>query len=187
MAPKSGLAQESAFFVQGFLSTEIGIYKPYSIDANPSKPFKNVQGAKPFAGIAFQSPMWKSTAFRVTIFQWQQENVIKNNSLETVTLRHLSCDLKNYIINQYRISPFTTYGLALIWSREAPTISTGQKVPLDRAGYGVNVGAGVDFQIATHWGFSAEYQYLYAKFEKVVGLTDNYSGPKLSFKIVYIF
>ncbi len=180
-------AEKSSYFARGGLGIEIGVWKPSSLDGNPSKPFKNVKGADPYWGISFVTPSFASFALRVTLIQWQQNLTGTSSRLESVTLRHLSLDLKNQIVSQAWISPYACYGLAAIWSREQPTNVEDNKVPLDRAGYGVNVGAGLDVQILKHWAFAIEYQYLYAVFEKKVGLTDNYSGPKVSCKVMYLF
>ncbi len=180
-------ADKSNYFAGGSLGGELGVWKPSSLDAHPSKPFKNVKGADPYWGISFVTPSFASFALRVTLIQWQQNLTGTSSRLESVTLRHLSLDLKNQIVSQARISPYACYGLAAIWSREQPVDVGDKKVPLDRAGYGVNVGAGLDVQTLKHWAFAIEYQYLYAVFEKKVGLTDNYSGPKVSCKVMYLF
>jgi len=180
-------AEKSGYFSAGGLGAELGIWKPSSLDGNPSKPFKNVKGADPYWGISFVTPSFAGFALRVALIQWQQRLTDETAQLESVTLRHLSLDLKNQIVSQARISPYVCYGLAAIWSREKPVDVGDRKVPLDRAGYGVNVGAGLDVQALKHWAFAVEYQYLYAAFEKKVGLTDNYSGPKVSGRVMFLF
>lgn len=178
--------ENKRYFENGCLGMEAGIWKPASIDDEPSNPFQNVEGAKAYCGLSFVSPSFAGFSLRATLIQWQQRDEILH-PLESITLRHLTIDLKNQIVAQARLSPYVCYGLAAIWSRERRAGAEDEKAPLDRAGFGGNVGAGIDVQVFKHWGISAEYLYLYAKFEKKVGLTDNYSGPKLSCKLMYLF
>ena len=180
------VAQDDNNLTKGTIGVEVGLWKPSSIDDNPSKPFTNVKGADPYIGLNFTSPFFKDYAIRVTLLQWQQKELSNRIEWESVTLRHLSADLINSIFIGSTM-PFVSFGLAIIWSREVPVGSEEKKAPLDRAGYGANVGAGIGLQLTGHIGVMAEYQYLYAKFAKKVGLTDNYSGPKLSLKFLYIF
>jgi len=165
---------------------EYGIWKPSSLDKNAAQPLKNVDGADPYFGVTFTSPIFKSHSLRFSLMQWRQEQ-LQELGLASVTLRHLSVDLKYIILPEYTISPYASYGVAAIWSREEPMNVEDERIPLDRAGLGFNLGAGVDFLLHQHVGMGIEYQYLYAVFSKRVGLTSNYSGPKFSMKLYYIF
>ncbi len=169
------------------IGLEYGNWKPSTLDSNPGDPFNNVRGAAPYRGITFVTPSFKNYSLRFSILQWQQKDLADRTTKESVTLRHFSADIKNLIIAESKIVPYVSYGISAIWSREVPVGSDHEKIPLDRAGYGVNVGAGVDLQVLEHWAVATEYQYMYAKFAKKVGLTDNYSGPKISFKVMYLF
>ena len=168
------------------LGVEYGTWKPSSLDDFPSRPLTSVAGAEPYFGLTFTSPIVKSHSFRLSIMQWRQGQ-LDQVGLESVTLRHLSADLKYYVLPEYTVSPYASYGVAAIWSRERPLNWENERIPLDRAGWGFNLGAGVDFLIHKHIGFGLEYQYLYAMFSKRVGMTSNYSGPKFSLKFFYIF
>jgi len=168
------------------IGVEYGIWKPSSLDDYTSQPFKNIDGADPYYGVSLLSPVFKSHAIRVSLMQWQQNDLVEVD-LTSITLRHLSFDLKYVLIPDYSISPFVSYGAAAIWSRETPRDSEGEKIPLDRAGWGFNLGAGVDFLLGAHVRLGIEYQYLYAIFSNRVGLTHNYIGPKFSIKLYYHF
>ncbi|MBN1481893.1 outer membrane beta-barrel protein [candidate division KSB1 bacterium] len=178
-------------FAKGRLSRanigiEYGVWKPSSLDAYPNQPLKSVDGADPIIGISFTSPFLKSHALRISLMQWQQRELMQIG-LESVTLRNLSFDLKYVLLPDYKLSPYVSYGIAAIWSREQPSGSKSHEIPLDRAGWGFNLGAGIDFLVGRHLGLGMEYQYSYAVFAKPVGLTDNYSGPKIAAKLVFIF
>lgn len=164
---------------------EYGIWKPSSLDDYASQPLKNIDGAEPYWGLTAVLPPFKSHALRLSIMQWQQ-NDLPEVGLASVTLRHLSADLKYVVLPQTNISPYASYGVAAIWSRERPVGSEDKKIPLDRAGWGLNLGAGIDFQLHQRWALGIEYQYLYAMFPKRVGLTDNYSGPKLAARLLFL-
>ena len=168
-------------------SLDLGIWKPGSLDKHPSRPFENVEGGRTCWGFSYTTPSWQDFAFRVSIFQWGQNFEKQSSRLASVTLRHLSLELKNAILQQSTISPFVSFGAAAIWSREVPTGGQSGNIPLDRAGFGGNVGAGLDIIVAPHLAIAVEYQYLYARFEKNVGLTEVYSGPKISLRIGYRF
>ncbi|RQW07751.1 hypothetical protein EH222_06635 [candidate division KSB1 bacterium] len=168
------------------IGLDYGVWKPSALDAYPNQPIKNVDGAAPYLGFAFTAPRFKGHAIRLSLMQWQQRDLVEID-LESVTLRHLSVDLKYLVLPDYKISPYVSYGVAAIWSREQPHGSSAEKIPLDRAGWGFNLGAGIDFLLMTHAGMGVEYQYSYAVFAKRVGLTDNYSGPKIAIKLFYLF
>jgi len=168
------------------VGVEYGIWKPSSLDKNTAQPLKNVDGAGPYFGLAFTTPIFKSHSLRFSLMQWRQEQ-LQEVDLASVTLRHISVDLKYIILPEYTISPYASYGVAAIWSREEPMHVEDARIPLDRAGLGFNLGAGIDFLLHQHVGVGVEYQYIYAVFSKRVGLTSNYSGPKFSAKFYYIF
>ena len=187
-AARDACADDSSFFTHASVGILAGIWKPSALDQYPSRPLQLVEGSYPTAGLVFMSPAVHSYAIRVSVFQWMQKHREEQTSLESVTLRHLSFDLVNFIITQSRISPIISLGPVIIWSREVPRDSPkDDKIPLDRAGYGINIGTGLEIQMSAHSGAVFEYQYSYCKFAKKVGLTDNYSGPHLSLKLFFMF
>ena len=170
------------FTATGHISVETGIWKPSSIDKEPTKPFKNVNGAEITKGLYINSPSISNFSLRTGLFQWQQDDKQNFNAIE---IRHLSLDLKYHILNKFAIIPFTTYGASAIWGREEKNAALGNNFTY--RGVGFNVGVGLDILPLKHWGIGVEYQYLYAKFDASLGLSDNYSGPKLTARIIYIF
>ncbi len=180
----NALAEEH--FTRGNVAFDYGVWKPSALDQNSSKPFDNIKGADNYMGVSLTSPSIKSYAIRLAFMYWKQ-NELEDIELDYVSLRHLSVELKNYILTQSRICPFVNYGIAGIWSRQVPMGADNSNIPLDRAGFGFNVGTGVNLYLFSRFAFTAEYAYLYAKFSQKVGETDNYSGPKLSFKLNFLF
>jgi hypothetical protein len=168
------------------IGVDYGVWKPSSLDAYPNQPTKTVDGSDPYIGLFFTTPMLKSHALRLSLMQWQQRDLMEID-LESVTLRCLSADLKYVLLPENNLTPYVSYGAAAIWSREQPNNMQDEKAPLDRAGWGFNLSAGIDLLLGTHLGLAVEYQYSYAVFAKRVGRTDNYSGPKIAAKLFYIF
>lgn len=167
------------------LGIDFGIWKPSSLDHYPSQPLKNVDGAAPYLGGSILLPFYKSHTFRATLMQWQQKE--PQAGVSAVTLRQLGLDFKYLLLPQNSISPYACYGASAFWSRELPKDAEGAAVPLDRAGWGFGVGAGIDFMLQQRWALGLEYQYLYAKFSKRVGATDNYSGPRFTLRFFVLF
>ncbi len=168
------------------IGVDYGVWKPSSLDSYPTHPTKTVDGSDPYIGLFFTSPMLKSHAMRFSIMQWMQRE-LSPVDLESVTLRCLTADLKYVLLPENNLTPYVSYGVTAIWSREQPSNMLDEKAPLDRAGWGFNLGAGIDFLLSSHLGMGAEYQYSYALFAKRVGLTNNYSGPKFAAKLFFIF
>jgi hypothetical protein len=185
--PGSLLAQLQRNFTRGNISVEYGIWKPGALDEFPTKPFENIPGAKPYKGASLVTPALESFSLQFSYMFWKQDGLETKTSLDFISLQQLSIGLKNYILTQSRICPYVNYGFTAIWSYEDPIGANQQKIKLKRAGYGIDVGAGINIYLISHWAMAAEYSYLYARLDQKVGLTDNYSGPKLAFKLLYLF
>lgn len=187
IAPVYLPAQSQNNFTRGNISLEYGVWKPGTLDENPSSPFENVPGAKPYKGASLVTPSLGSFSLLLSYMVWKQDGLESRTALDYVSLQQLAVGVKNYILTQSRICPYVNYGFAVIWSHEDPVGPNPEKVKLDQAGYGFNVGAGVNVYLISHWAIAAEYSYVYARLDSKVGLTDNYSGPKLSCKLLYLF
>ncbi len=168
------------------IGLDYGVWKPSSLDAYPNQPMKTVDGSNPYIGVFFTTPVLNSHALRLSLMQWQQRELTEI-ALESVTLRCLSADLKYILLPDNNLTPYVSYGAAAIWSREQPDNMQDEKAPLDRAGWGFNLGAGIDLLLGSFLGVGVEYQYSYAVFSKRVGQTNNYSGPKIAAKLFFIF
>lgn len=172
---------------RGGLALQAGIWKPSSLDDQPSKPFAAVDGSGLSWGGSYFTPQLAGFTLRLSGWQWQQADFAAGLPLERIVLRHLALDLKYQLLGAVPIRPYVAYGGALIFAREHSAAPHAGDPAFARLGFALNVGAGVDFILMRHWGFSAEYQYLYADMERNVGLTSHYSGPKLTFKLLFLF
>ncbi|HNW58492.1 MAG TPA: hypothetical protein PKI62_02305 [bacterium] len=172
---------------RGSLSLQVGVWKPSVLDVEPSKPFKPVPGTTWSRGISLCTPEVGGFALRVSGWQWQQEFALMDLAGQ-VTLRHLALDLKYHLLGTSPVSPFVSYGAAAVYGRETTAAWLGgADSGWEYRGYALNMGAGIDFRLLRHWGLASEYQYLYADFDESIGMTSRYSGPKVTFKLLYLF
>jgi hypothetical protein len=168
-----GVLVSTTLFAHSSLGLQVGLWKPSSIDQQPSKPFANIKGASPALGVCLASPEWQGFALQATAWGWRQSSAEGD-----VRLLHLSADLKNLLISPTLIRPYVTYGAAMI-------LGKWREFGFTQQGMSINFGAGLDISLGKPCGLALEYQYLYTIFNKKFGLTDNYSGPKLTAKWLF--
>jgi len=158
------------------LGMQAAIWKPSSLDHEPSRPFRAIPGSGISYGLVAQSPEWQSFSLQLSAWKWQQT---QGSEESVVTLWHLSCDIKNSLLNQTRLRPYATYGFAAVMGK--PSNGT-----LQRDGLSINLGAGVEYTPFTRTSLAFEYQYLYLLLDRNIGLSDDLSGPKLTLKFIYL-
>lgn len=157
------------------LGVQAAIWKPSSLDREPSRPFHAIPGSGISYGLMAQSPEWQSFSLQLSVWKWQQTQEPEKN---VVTLWHLSCDVKNSLLSQTRLRPYATYGFAAVMGKPR----SGR---LQRDGLSINLGAGVEYSPFTRTSLAFEYQYLYLLMDRNIGLNDDLSGPKLTFMFIY--
>ncbi|NLP09106.1 hypothetical protein GX408_01790 [bacterium] len=157
------------------LGVQAAIWKPSSLDHEPSRPFRAIPGSGISYGLMVQSPEWQSFSLQLSAWKWQQT---QEPEMNVVTLWHLSCDVKNSLLNQTLLRPYATYGFAAVLGKP-------NSRPLQRDGLSINLGAGVEYRPFPRIGLAFEYQYLYLLMDRNIGFTDDLSGPKLTFKFIY--
>jgi hypothetical protein len=164
-------------FGRGSLGIQTGVWKPSSLDKEPSKPFTPIPGSGLSGGLQFSTPEWQGFSLQLAGWLWRQSI---SGQEHKASLLHLSCDVKNLLLTQSWIRPYATYGAALIWG-------TDDQRALHKDGLTINLGAGIDFMLQKHWGLGIEYQYLYCTMNRRLGLTDDYSGPRLTMMLLYFY
>ena len=185
---EEGWSQETNPFGKVSLGIEVGSWKPNNLSTDASVSPFGLEGASPYVGIFVLSPWLSSFTFRATLGFWSQGKIAALADIESVTLLPVMLDLKYQLAAPSRLSPYVSYGVAAYFGSENKV--KGLQAELRRhteMGLGVNFGAGIDLLLARHWGLGAEFRYHYAKFSKKLGLTDDYSGPKLSAGVYYLF
>jgi hypothetical protein len=185
MAAGIASGKEKLYLTHGQAAAELAIWKPSDLDDHPSKPFENVKGGSPQVGVSLTSPSLLGFSLRVGAHRWSQTGLEDRGDVESVHLQQVSLEIKNQLVAQARISPYVAYGVCFFWGREDSL--DGDANAFDQIGRGVNIGAGVDFALLRHWGFAAEYQYIYTDLEEKIGISADYSGPKVACKLLYIF
>lgn len=179
------IASPKSHWGRANIAFEIGVWKPTEIDPYPSKPLTNVKGADPVFGVNFISPIFWGVALQLSTLQWHQHGT--ESDFESILIRQLMIDIKHPIVSQVRISPYVCYGINLFWSKVNQQLVAEEPAQYNYNGIGANVGTGVDFALLPHIAIAAEYQYIYADLNEKIGLTSNYSGPKLSVKLILSF
>ena len=111
---------------------------------NPQNQFNNIKGASPTYGLSLRSPDWNSMALRASFYQWKHDNPDNTMDLESTSLRNLSFDLEYYILDNYTVRPYATYGITLLWIQEKFNESQEKENSFNYTNLGFSVGFGVD-------------------------------------------
>lgn len=182
------IAQGPKHFGRISIGIEAGTWIPNKLSNRTTMSSLKVPGAKPFLGVFLLSPALKDWTLRGGIGYWNRRSPKNDTGVESVTIIHFMLDLKQIIIPQSRLTPFVCYGLTFYTGSENETsFMRALFYKKKEAGYGINVGAGFDFLITKHWIIGLEFCYHYVKFNHVVGMTDDYSGPKIAANLYYSF
>ena len=179
-------AQEKTYFASASIGIQMNIWKPSTLDDQDQSILTSVSGSEPAFGFFITSPAWQGISFRGLFFQWQQRRIDETSPFDKILVRQVSFDIKQQIIPIAPASPYVTLGISTCFTRSF--LYTETSLPtFQRQTIGFNLGAGIDVHLFEHFALAMEYQYLYAKFNRTVGYTDNYSGPNLSAKLAYLF
>lgn len=181
-------AKDSKYFGKTALGLEIGTLKPNSLKADKSALPFGVEGASPFVIAFITSPQLGDWTLRASFGYWAQANIQHHEQLHSANLVMFMLDLKERILSESRLTPFVSYGVSFSLGSESAVNKKFRKLTSDyETGYGVNVGAGFDLYIYKNWALTMEFCYHYIVFNRTVGLTDDYSGPKINAGFFYTF
>jgi opacity protein-like surface antigen len=169
------------------IGVEAASYKPSILDEKPTSVFEGVPGSSLSYGVFFVSPWVGNYALRVAVLQWFQSDLYDKCDVQKIRLRPVAIDLKNRILGGTTLSPYVSYGILFIWAAEKPVGAKNFVEEKSQFGYGASVGAGLDLALISRWSLGVEFQYWYAKLSNTIGLTDDYSGPKISAKLYFMF
>lgn len=182
------MSKESKYFGHMAFGFEIGSFKPNSLKADKSALPFGVEGASPFLIIFITSPELGDWTLRGSCGYWAQAKIQNKENLQSVNLVMFMLDLKERILSDSRLTPFVSYGISFSIGSESPQNEKFRRLTSDyETGYGVNVGAGFDFAFYKRWALTMEFCYHYVVFNRSVGLTDDYSGPKINAGFFYSF
>jgi len=181
-------ANEKNYFRMPGIGIEVGSWKPNKLKKEATiLPF-GVNGAAPFCRLFFNSPQWGDWTLRCACGYWAQTNIETLPNVGSITLLLFMFDLKQWIIPQSRLTPFVSYGLSIFVGNENESKKNYRPLGKNKeGGYGANVGAGFDLLLVKHWVLTVEFCYHYVRFNRNIGLTSDYSGPKISAGFYYSF
>lgn len=181
-------AKESKLFEKPGIGLEIGSWKPVKLGNEAAVIPFGVKGASPFFRFFINSPQFGDWTLRCSSGYWAQYNIENVPYVGSVNIFLLMFDLKQRIVPQARLTPFVSYGASVFIGHESSQpmkyFPFGQKSEI---GYGANVGAGLDLLLTTHWVATIEFCFHYVQFNRRLGLTDDYSGSKISTGFCYYF
>lgn len=182
------LCSAKNYFGRPSLGISVGSWKPIDLDRSTSVSILPVRRTSPFCELFFISPWLKNLAIRFGMGYWQQTDLPEQAEVQSVLIIPLSIDIKYQMLPQTRLSPYASYGVTFYYGTENPKTNFPRRIAeTAELALGFNVGAGLDYSISRRWAIGSEFQYLYVRMPHLVGQTDNYSGPKITVRIFYLF
>ncbi len=185
----SGIAQNDSASSHKFgLGMEIGDWRPNNLSDNVTfTPLKNSK-YHPYVGVMLLKPWRWGMTFRSSLGYWKYCNNEPLPQKKTIKIGSILLDLKYSILSDVMLMPYVSYGMGWFFGNESRSSRTffnnAEGLEL---GIGINVGTGFDFKVTPKLNLAVEFRYHYVKFKRVVAFTDNYSGPKISIGIIYLF
>ncbi len=142
----------------------------------------------PYVGILILKPWRWGMTFRSSFGYWKYCNDEPGLENITVEIGSILIDLKYSILSDVLLRPYVSYGGGWFFGNESNSGKTLFNNTRNlEMGFGINLGTGFDFQITQKIILAMEFRYHYVKFSRIVAFTDNYSGPKISLAIIYLF
>ncbi len=185
----SGTAQNkpesSDKFGVGF---EVGNWRPNDLnDKGTLVPSKKTQNYS-YLGIMLLKPWRWGMTFRSSFGYWKYCSDESLPEKKTVEIGSILLDLNYAILSDVMLLPYVSYGIGWFFGNDLKSNRSFIKNREDlELGIGINLGTGFNFKFTRKLNISAEFRYHYVKFKRVVVFTDNYSGPKISLGMIYMF
>lgn len=168
-------------YARAGIGFDMGTWKPSKLkEENTSTPL-GVPGGLPFYRIYVTTPQLGDWILRLSCGYWGQSDIENQSDVQSIGLTLLMCELKHRIVPQSRFTPFASYGLTVFLGSESPENKHYQWFnPVKEVGYGFNVGTGFDCLFFRKWIATVEFCYHFVRFQEPVGLTNDYSGPRIT-------
>jgi len=185
----SGIAQnDSAPFHKFGLGLEIGDWRPNNLGDDVTFALLKNSKYHPYVGVMLLKPWRWGMTFRSSLGYWKYSNNEPSPQQKTINIGSILLDLKYSILSDVMLMPYVSYGMGWFFGNQSPSnhslFNSAGDVEL---GIGINVGTGFDFKVTRRLSLAIEFRYHYVKFKHVVVFTDNYSGPKISVGMIYLF
>jgi opacity protein-like surface antigen len=185
----TGLAQNKTTSPAKFgIGLEIGDWRPSNLsDDLTFTPLKNSRH-HPYVGIMLLKPWRWGMTFRSSLGYWKYCNYEPYPDKKAIKIGSILLDLKYAILSDVMLMPYVSYGMGWFFGNESKSKqSFFNNTNGLELGIGINVGTGFDFKFTRKFNLAMEFRYHYVKFKRVVAFTDNYSGPKISIGMIYLF
>jgi len=170
------------------LGLELGQWAPTNLNYDPDLASLKEVKTNPSIGFIFLKPWRYGLAFRSTIGVWKYQEEQPSQENEGVKIISILLDMKYVLIDDGFLLPYVSYGVGWFFGcgseNKGKFYDFGEETEM---GVGINIGAGFDFQLSQKICAAIEFRYHYVKFNQVVVFTDNYSGPKISLALLYLF
>jgi hypothetical protein len=179
-APKA-IVQHAAFGI------EIGNWQPHSLNDEPRFTDFGAAGATPFVGFSILFPLRSDLGLRISADYWALRELEETEHVHSLTIHPLCLDFKYWLIPDYWLSAFVMYGGGVYWGVENETDPFGDRLSEAQAGWGANLGAGVDLAFSRRLGIGILLQYHFVRFPEPVAGVEDYSGPKIGGEFHWFF
>lgn len=184
----NGFAQQKFSASQFGIGLEIGHWRPNDLSNDVTLTPLKESRKHPYIGVMFLKPWRWGMTFRSSVGYWRYCNDEPASEKMAVEIASILVDLKYLILSDVILMPYVSYGIGWFFGAEAqPKASIFKNSDALELGIGINVGTGFDFNITKKLMLAMEFRYHYVKFKRVVAFTENYSGPKISLEIIYLF
>lgn len=178
-----GIAQQYGFSDKVGIGFIISRWQPQNLQTKTTIPvFGNIPNTRPYLGIFLSSHWGNSLALMSSVGIWTQK---ETGDFTDVAIIPIKMGLKHQLVPENRLSPFVSYGFGVYFGMEDKESTLSYRETY--VGYGFEGGAGFDLFLTKRWGTALEFQYQYVRFGQKVGSTDDYSGPKASLRLYYLF
>lgn len=169
------------------LGLEIGNWQPHRLNDDPSFTDFGAAGATPFYALSMTLPIKSDLGIRLSAGYWSLHELAETDKVHSLTLHPLCLDLKYWLVPNYRLSTYVMYGGGVYWGVENETTPFGDKLHTAIAGWGANLGAGIDFALSRGVGIGLIFQYHLVRFREPLGGVDDFSGAKVGAALNWYF
>lgn len=162
------------------IGIHVGSFKPNCLAPQPSVSPFDEQAARPWSGLLFATPAFSGTSLRLGVGCWSK------GGEEPITLVPVALDVEHELVPGLPVQPYVAYGVAAHWGWTVGWRHLGSQPPIAR-GYGATLGVGLHLSFARHWTASTEFDLLFVKLRRPLAGHDDFSGPRLSAGLLYLF
>ncbi|MGQ9561375.1 MAG: hypothetical protein ACUVTG_09645 [Candidatus Oleimicrobiaceae bacterium] len=162
------------------IGTHLGSFKPNCLATQPSVSPFDEEAARPWSGLLLATRAFSGTSLRLGVGCWSK------GGEEPITLVPVALDVEHELVPGLPVKPYVAYGVAAYWGWTVGWRHLAGQPPTAR-GYGATLGVGLHLSLARHWTASTEFDLLFVKLRRPLAGHDDFSGPRLSVGLLYLF